>query len=209
MSTEANRSNPVTTLSECTKETIDHFLNKDSVDQLVRKMAKKTTKRDKKLVLSRISPEDVNGSRLVYCFYLKLLKEKSSNGNLKIMNPLKQKLVTTTSTTSTTTTTTSTSTTTTTTTLTSTTTTTIKNNDETSTTPKSGSTSTSPRTTIKPRSSGSTVSENENDFGTIIAVISCLSVLLLILAIALIYDWKTKKRCFQCKRRNDQFLINE
>ena len=199
MSTEANRSNPVTTLSECTKETIDHFLNKDSVDQLVRKMAKKTTKRDKKLVLSRISPEDVNGSRLVYCFYLKLLKEKSSNGNLKIMNPLKQKLVTTTSTTSTTTTTTSTS----------TTTTTIKNNDETSTTPKSGSTSTSPRTTIKPRSSGSTVSENENDFGTIIAVISCLSVLLLILAIALIYDWKTKKRCFQCKRRNDQFLINE
>ena len=209
MSTEANRSNPVTTLSKCTKKTIDHFLNKDSVDQLVRKMAKKTTKRDKKLVLSRISPEDVNGSRLVYCLYMKLLKEKSSNGNLKIMNPLKQKLVTTTSTTSTTTTTTSTSTTTTTTTSTSTTTTTIKNNDETSTTPKSGSTSTSPRTTIKPRSSGSTVSENENDFGTIIAVISCLSVLLLILAIALIYDWKTKKRCFQCKRRNDQFLINE
>ena len=202
MSTEANRSNPVTTLSECTKKTIDQFLNKDAVDQLVRRMAKKTTKRDKKLVLSRISPEDVNGSRLVYCLYMKLLKEKSSNGNLKIMNPLKQKLVTTTSTTSTTSTTT-------TTTSTSTTTTTIKNNDETSTTPKSGSTSTSPRTTIKPRSSGSTVSENENDFGTIIAVISCLSVLLLILAIALIYDWKTKKRCFQCKKRNDQFLINE
>ena len=55
--------------------------------------------------------------------------------------------------------------------------------------------------------SGSTVTDHGNDIGAIIAVISCLAALLLILAIALIYDWKTKKRCFQCKKRNDQTIL--
>ena len=41
MSTVADPSNPVTTLSKCTKKTIDKFLKRDLVDQIVDKMANK------------------------------------------------------------------------------------------------------------------------------------------------------------------------
>ena len=157
MSTVADPSNPVTTLSKCTKKTIDNFLNKDLVDQVVRNITQKNTKRAKKRFLSKVPNKTYHDSRLAYCFQRKLLKEKSSNGNLKIVNPFEQ----------------------------------IKSNDETSSTSKSGS----------------TVTDHGNDIGAIIAVISCLAALLLILAIALIYDWKTKKRCFQCKKRNDQTIL--
>ena len=154
MSKEAN---PVTTLSKCTKKTIDNFLNKDLVDQVVRNITQKNTKRAKKRFLSKVPNKTYHDSRLAYCFQRKLLKKKSSYGNLKIVNPFEQ-------------------------------TTSIKSNVETPSTSKSGS----------------TVTDHGDDIGAIIAVISCLAALLLILAIALIYDWKTKKRCFQCKKRSDQ-----
>ena len=146
---KADPSNPVTTLSKCTKKTIDNFLNKDLVDQVVRNITQKNTKQAKKRFLSKVPNKTYHNSRLAYCFQRKLLKENSSNGNLKIVNPFEQ-------------------------------------------------------TTSK---SGSTVTDHGNDIGAIIAVISCLAALLLILAIALIYDWKTKKRCFQCKKRNDQTIL--
>ena len=158
MNTKADPSNPVTTLSKCTKKTIDNFLNKDLVDQVVRNITQKNTKRAKKRFLSKVPNKTYQDSRLAYCFQRKLLKEKSSNGNLKIVNPFEQ----------------------------------IKSNDETPSTSKSGS----------------TVTDHGNDIGAIIAVISCLAALLLILAIALIYDWKTKKRCFQCKKRSDQTIFH-
>ena len=161
MNTKADPSNPVTTLSKCTKKTIDNFLNKDLVDQVVRNITQKNTKRAKKRFLSKVPNKTYHDSRLAYCFQRKLLKEKSSNGNLKIVNPFEQ-------------------------------TTSIKSNDETPSTSKSGS----------------TVTDHGNDIGAIIAVISCLAALLLILAIALIYDWKTKKRCFQCKKRSDQTIFH-
>ena len=67
MSKEANN---VTTLSKCTKKTIDNFLNKDLVDQVVGKMAKKNTQRAKKKILYQKTPSKTyQDSRLAYCLY--------------------------------------------------------------------------------------------------------------------------------------------
>ena len=114
MSNETDPSNPVTTLSKCTKKTIDKFLKRDLVDQIVDKMAKKSKQREKKKILYQKTPSKTyQDSRLAYCLYRNLLNEKSSGGIVKVTNPFEQTLVTTT----------------------------IKSNDETSSTSKSGSTS--------------------------------------------------------------------
>ena len=94
MSKEAN---PVTTLSKCTKKTIDKFLKRDLVDQIVDKMAKKSKQREKKKILYQKTPSKTyQDSRLAYCLYRNLLNEKSSGGIVKVTNPFEQTLVTTT-----------------------------------------------------------------------------------------------------------------
>ena len=140
-STLNNKTHPITTLSQCTKNRINVFLNKKFADRKVKSRS--------------FTQEDINNSRLAYCWYrtnvegVDLLSLRPRYDSLVVSNQLdgneKQK-------------------------------------------------------------------QNEGIDESIWIIIGCSVGLLAFVAIGiglLIYDWKTKKRCFACCKKDDTIELIE
>ena len=125
-----NKTHPITTLSQCTKNRINVFLNKKLADRKVRARS--------------FSHEDINNSRLAYCWY----RTNVEGADLLYLRPRYDSLVV----------------------------------------------------------------SNQIIDESIWIIIGCSVGLLAFVAIGiglLIYDWKTKKRCFACCKKDDTIELIE